>query len=97
MAGCRADDARRLGGRGGGRHRCPVGVLDIADVGGVVLTPGVGAQGGSPADVARLFGRYRPGTVLANASRSILSKGPGVTALRAAAEEVRDAVAAAIT
>ena len=34
--------------------------FDLGGLGGVVLAPGVGAQGGDAASVGRLFGRVRP-------------------------------------
>jgi orotidine-5'-phosphate decarboxylase len=71
--------------------------FDLATVGGIVLAPGVGAQGAGTAELARLFGGCPRGTVLANVSRSVLSHGPAVADLRAAALEARDSVARAIT
>jgi orotidine-5'-phosphate decarboxylase len=59
--------------------------FDLGDLGGVVLAPGVGAQGGTAEAAGRLFRRCPPGTVLPSVSRSLLRKGPDVTALRAAA------------
>ncbi|OBA90890.1 orotidine 5'-phosphate decarboxylase [Mycobacteriaceae bacterium 1482268.1] len=64
-----------------------VGKLD-----GPVLVPGVGAQGGRP-DALRGFGGARPGQLLPAVSREILRKGPDLEAVRAAAEQIRDAVA----
>lgn len=59
------------------------------DINGPLLVPGLGAQGGTPADVRRIFGaaaRY----VLASSSREILGAGPDRSALReAAARTVR--------
>jgi orotidine-5'-phosphate decarboxylase len=68
----------------------------ISSLGGVVLAPGVGAQGGGAAEVAALFGGCPPGSVLASASRSILSAGPAVAALAGAARRVRDEMAAVL-
>jgi orotidine-5'-phosphate decarboxylase len=62
----------------------------LPTLGGVVLAPGVGAQGGGAEEVAALFGGCPPGSVLASASRSILEAGPGVPQLAAAARRVRD-------
>jgi orotidine-5'-phosphate decarboxylase len=59
--------------------------FDLGGLGGVVLAPGMGAQGGTAEDVARLFGTCPPGTVLPSTSRALLSTGPDVGALRAAA------------
>ncbi|TKJ33786.1 orotidine-5'-phosphate decarboxylase [Blastococcus sp. CCUG 61487] len=58
--------------------------VDLAGLGGPVLAPGLGAQGGSPEDLRRLFG---PGTVVVpTVSRDVLGAGPDVAGLRAAAE-----------
>ena len=65
---------------------------DVSALGGPVLVPGVGAQGGRP-EVLRGFGGARPGQLLPAASREILRAGPDAGALRAAAEKLRDAVA----
>ena len=59
--------------------------FDLGGLGGVVLAPGMGAQGGTADDAARLFGACAPGTVLPSSSRALLSTGPDVGALRAAA------------
>ena len=65
---------------------------DVSGLGGPVLVPGVGAQGGKPEDLGGFAGS-RPGQLLPAVSREILRAGPGVTALREAAEKYRDAVA----
>ncbi|HMO11469.1 MAG TPA: orotidine-5'-phosphate decarboxylase, partial [Actinotalea sp.] len=57
--------------------------LDL-DVGGVLLAPGLGAQGAGREELRRVFGDAR-GAVLAAASRAVSAAGPDVTALRAAA------------
>ena len=57
--------------------------VDLDGLGGPVLAPGLGAQGGSPADLRRLFGPDR--AVVPTVSRGVLSAGPGTAALRAAA------------
>lgn len=66
-------------------------VPDLSGLGGPVLVPGVGAQGGR-ADALGGLGGARPGQVLPAVSRDILRAGPGVAALRSAAERFRDAV-----
>jgi orotidine-5'-phosphate decarboxylase len=48
---------------------------------GPILAPGVGAQGGTAADVRRIFGDALP-AVLPSVSRSVLRHGPDITALR---------------
>ena len=67
-------------------------VPDLGAVGGPVLVPGVGAQGGRP-DALRGLGGAARGTVLPAVSREVLRAGPDVGALRAAGERMRDAVA----
>ena len=58
--------------------------VDLDGLGGPILAPGLGAQGGSPADLRRLFGTGR--AVVPTVSRDVLSAGPDVGALRAAAQ-----------
>lgn len=70
----------------------PDAVPDVSALGGTVLVPGVGAQGGRPDALAGLGGA-RPGQLLPAVSREILRAGPGVEALRMAGERLRDAVA----
>jgi orotidine-5'-phosphate decarboxylase len=55
--------------------------LDLAAAQALFLAPGVGAQGATPADVTRFFAAC-PDRVMPSASRSLLSAGPGVDALR---------------
>lgn len=59
---------------------------ELADVGGVVLMPGVGAQGGAAGDIARIAGPAEK-WASPNISRSALSAGPDVGSLRAAVAE----------
>lgn len=61
--------------------------LDLATAGGPLLAPGVGAQGAGAAELEAVFGPARA-QVLASTSRGVLSAGPDVAALRAAAEKV---------
>ncbi|BBY84000.1 orotidine-5'-phosphate decarboxylase [Mycolicibacterium pulveris] len=65
---------------------------DVSALGGPVLVPGVGAQGGRPEALGGLGGAT-PGQLLPAVSREVLRAGPGVAALRAAAGAMRDAVA----
>ncbi len=67
-------------------------VPDVSALAGPVLVPGVGAQGGRPEMLAGLGGALR-GQLLPAVSREVLQAGPDVSALRAAAERMRDAVA----
>jgi orotidine-5'-phosphate decarboxylase len=70
--------------------------FDLPTLGGPILTPGLGTQGGTPAGVAALFGGCPPGSVVASSSRSLLVAGPDVESLRKAATVARDEVAAAL-
>lgn len=66
--------------------------VDLDGLGGPVLAPGLGAQGGTVADLRRLFGTDR--AVVPTVSRDVLGAGPDVAALRAAAGRWADALAA---
>jgi orotidine-5'-phosphate decarboxylase len=68
--------------------------LDLSGLNGPVLAPGLGAQGAGPADVAARFAGLR-GLVLPAVSRSLLAAGPDAGALRAAARQLREDLAAA--
>jgi orotidine-5'-phosphate decarboxylase len=48
----------------------------LSQLGGVILAPGLGAQGAGPSDVAARFGACAPGTVLPSSSRGLLEHGP---------------------
>lgn len=67
-------------------------VPDLSALGGPVLVPGVGAQGGRPEALGGLGGA-RPGQLLPAVSREVLRAGPSPAAVRAAGERLRDAVA----
>lgn len=67
-------------------------VPDVSALGGPVLVPGVGAQGGRPEALAGLGGA-RPGQLLPAVSREVLRAGPDPESVRAAGERIRDAVA----
>jgi orotidine-5'-phosphate decarboxylase len=60
------------------------GRLDL-DIGGPLLVPGIGAQGGTADDVRRIFDGVLD-KVLPSSSREILGAGPDPAALRDAAE-----------
>ena len=55
--------------------------LDLADAQALFLAPGVGAQGATPQDVARVF-EACPDRVMPSASRSLLAAGPDIKALQ---------------
>ena len=61
---------------------------DLA-IGGPLLAPGYGEQGGGPADIRRIFGASAP-HVLASSSRGVLRRGPDPTALRDAVRRAND-------
>ncbi len=99
--------ADRRPGRGGqpDRHRGPgrapsawsLGATvfqppDVSALGGPVLVPGVGVQGGRPEALGGLGGAA-PGQLLPAVSREVLRAGPSVSELRAAGEQMLDAVA----
>lgn len=63
------------------------------DINGPLLAPGYGAQGGTVADLRRIFGPSAR-LVLPSTSRGLAAAGPDVTALREAVRRENDAVAA---
>jgi orotidine-5'-phosphate decarboxylase len=65
---------------------------DVSALGGHVLVPGVGAQGGRPEELGGLGGAA-PGQLLPAVAREVLRAGPSVSELRAAGERMLDAVA----
>ncbi|WP_077081511.1 orotidine-5'-phosphate decarboxylase [Mycobacterium numidiamassiliense] len=65
---------------------------DVSALGGPVLVPGVGVQGGRPEALAGLGGAA-PGQLLPAVAREVLRAGPNVVDLRAAGERMLDAVA----
>lgn len=64
-------------------------VAELSGLHGPFLVPGIGAQGGSAADVKRIFGTQLP-AVLPSVSREVLRAGPSVAALREAARRAID-------
>jgi len=65
--------------------------LDLTALGGPVLVPGLGAQGGTPADVAAVFGAAGAlgaggGPVVPVSAREVLTAGPSHRALRDAVD-----------
>src|SRR5580692_7244049 len=65
----------------------PTAELDLASANCLFLAPGVGAQGASPQDVARVFAAC-PDRVMPSASRSLLAAGPGESQLRDAVADL---------
>ncbi|MEV6344610.1 orotidine-5'-phosphate decarboxylase [Actinoplanes sp. NPDC051851] len=60
---------------------------DLSAVNGPLLSPGLGAQGGTAADLRSVFGDSLH-NVLPSYSREVLSAGPGIAGLRDAADRV---------
>jgi orotidine-5'-phosphate decarboxylase len=90
--------AGRLGGVGAvvGATLAP-SRTPLAEIGGPLLAPGVGAQGAGRSELAALFAGCPAGSVVANVSRSVLAAGPDVGALRMAARRAMEEVAPALT
>lgn len=63
--------------------------IDFSAFSGSVLSPGIGAQGATPADIQNIFEKsaFR---VLASTSRGISSAGPKVSSLQAAARQITE-------
>jgi orotidine-5'-phosphate decarboxylase len=59
--------------------------VQLEELGGAYLVPGIGTQGGTAEDVRRIFGAALP-AVLPSVSREVLRHGPQVSALRAAVQ-----------
>ncbi len=68
---------------------------DLSEVNGPLLAPGLGAQGATPADLRAVFGKSLR-NVLPSYSREVLSAGPGVAELQAAAQRAADDCRAAL-
>jgi orotidine-5'-phosphate decarboxylase len=68
----------------------------LSQLGGVILAPGLGAQGAGPAEVAERFAGCAPGTVLPSSSRGLLQHGPRPDELRRQAQSLVRALSAAM-
>ena len=90
------DGAEPLGSFGAvvGRHHRRRPRSDL-DVNGPLLAPGYGAQGGTAADLRRIFGAAAR-AVLASTSREVLRLGPDPGALRDAVRRANDELAEAL-
>jgi orotidine-5'-phosphate decarboxylase len=73
----------------------PTGV-DFARLNGSILAPGIGAQGGTAADLLAVFGSA-VGLVLPTTSRAVMAAGPDPTAIRDAARGTVAAMRAVLT
>jgi orotidine-5'-phosphate decarboxylase len=63
----------------------PPSNFELSQLGGVILAPGLGAQGAGPKDIATRFAGCPLGTVLPSSSRGLLRHGPDRETLRQAA------------
>lgn len=97
-----ADEARRadtapLGSAGAvvGAVRGGAPVAGLEDLGGIVLAPGLGAQGARVEDVARRFAGCPTGSVLPAVSRGV--QADGERGMRNAARRLLDALAGALS
>ncbi len=72
----------------------PPSQFPLSQLGGIILAPGLGAQGARPADVAERFAGCRPGTVLPSSSRGLLRSGPDPGDLRRNAKSLARELAA---
>jgi orotidine-5'-phosphate decarboxylase len=91
--------------RGPGATLGPVGIVvgatigrtgtDFSALNGSILSPGIGAQGGSAADIPAVFGEASR-FVLPSSSREVMSAGPTHAALQRAATQVLGEMKAAL-
>jgi orotidine-5'-phosphate decarboxylase len=72
----------------------PPSRFPLSQLGGVILAPGLGAQGAGPAEVAERFAGCRVGSVVPSSSRGLLRHGPDPRGLRRAAESLARELAA---
>jgi orotidine-5'-phosphate decarboxylase len=71
-------------------------IFPLSQLGGVILAPGLGAQGAQLDEIADRFGGCAPGTVIASTSRALLATGPKPAELRRAASELSAELAAVL-
>jgi orotidine-5'-phosphate decarboxylase len=69
--------------------------VDFSTLNGSILAPGIGAQGGTAADLAEVFGPART-LVLPSVSREVMGAGSDPAALRTAAARMRGEVKAVL-
>ena len=69
----------------------PAAVGADLDMNGPILAPGFGAQGGTVADIGRIFGRAAA-HVTPSSSREVLRAGPDVEAMRDVVRATNDAL-----
>ena len=97
--------SRNVARRKAGASLGPVGIVvgatigqtgtDFAKLHGSILCPGIGAQGGTAADVVEIFAEATR-FVLPSSSREVMSAGPEPTALRSAATRMLGEMKAAL-
>jgi orotidine-5'-phosphate decarboxylase len=71
-------------------------IFPLSQLGGVILAPGLGAQGAQLDEIAERFGDCVPGSVIASTSRALLAAGPKPAELRRAASDLRGELAAVL-
>jgi orotidine-5'-phosphate decarboxylase len=71
-------------------------VFPLSQLGGVILAPGLGAQGAQLSQIAERFGHCVPGSVIASTSRALLATGPKAAELRRAAADLSGELAAVL-
>ena len=91
--------------RPSGANLGPVGIVvgatigqtgtDFTQLDGSILSPGIGAQGGTAADIAAVFGEAAR-FVLPSSSREVMTAGPQPAALQAAATRTLGEMKAAL-
>ncbi len=74
----------------------PPSDFPLSQLGGVILAPGLGAQGAGPAEVAGRFAGCRRGSLLPSSSRGLLNFGPEPADLRREALSLSRELAAAL-
>jgi orotidine-5'-phosphate decarboxylase len=74
----------------------PPSSYPLSQLGGVILAPGLGAQGAGPAEVAKSFAGCVPGTVLPSSSRGLLRHGPDPDTMRREAVSLARELASAM-
>jgi orotidine-5'-phosphate decarboxylase len=71
-------------------------IFPLSQLGGVILAPGLGAQGAGPEEIADRFAGCTPGSVIASTSRALLATGPKPADLRRAASDLSGELAAVL-
>ncbi len=93
LAALNAEDARPLGSFGAVVGATIGRTEERLAIGGPLLAPGYGAQGGTVADLRRVFGDAAP-LLLVSSSREVLRHGPDAAAMGAAVRRGNDELVA---